>query len=68
MGIESSTSPFLKMSFERTCHFLTQATLHGDYDGLESPSARLVMGKVVEGGTGAFDVMQPLEPEMMEDV
>ncbi|KAF9387865.1 hypothetical protein CPB97_001922 [Podila verticillata] len=65
MGIESSTSPFLKMSFERTCHFLTQATLHGDYDSLESPSARLVMGKVVEGGTGSFDVMQPLEPETM---
>ncbi|KAG9323204.1 hypothetical protein KVV02_002993 [Mortierella alpina] len=65
MGIESSTSPFLKMSFERTCHFLTQATLHGDYDGLESPSARLVMGQVVEGGTGAFDVMQPLVPEAM---
>ncbi|KAI7821035.1 hypothetical protein BC939DRAFT_504581 [Gamsiella multidivaricata] len=65
MGIESSTSPFLKMSFERTCHFLTQATLHGDYDGLDSPSARLVMGKVVEGGTGAFDVMQPLVPETM---
>ncbi|KAF9107262.1 hypothetical protein BGX29_006781 [Mortierella sp. GBA35] len=63
MGIESSTSPFLKMSFERTCHFLTQATLHGDFDGLESPSARIVMGKVVEGGTGAFDVMQPLIPE-----
>ncbi|KAI1321572.1 hypothetical protein EDD11_003052 [Mortierella claussenii] len=66
MGIESSTSPFLKMSFERTCHFLTQATLHGDYDGLESPSARIVMGKVVEGGTGAFDVMQPLVPESMD--
>ncbi|KAG0242760.1 hypothetical protein BGX31_011589 [Mortierella sp. GBA43] len=66
MGIESSTSPFLKMSFERTCHFLTQATLHGDFDGLDSPSARLVMGKVVEGGTGAFDVMQPLEPEAMD--
>ncbi|KAF9430196.1 hypothetical protein BGZ76_000935 [Entomortierella beljakovae] len=66
MGIESSTSPFLKMSFERTCHFLTQATLHGDFDGLESPSARLVMGKVVEGGTGSFDVMQPLEPESMD--
>ncbi|KAF8983264.1 hypothetical protein BGZ46_010562 [Entomortierella lignicola] len=66
MGIDSSTSPFLKMSFERTCHFLTQATLHGDFDSLQSPSARLVMGKVVEGGTGAFDVMQPLVPESMD--
>ncbi|KAG0223526.1 hypothetical protein BGW41_005462 [Actinomortierella wolfii] len=65
MGIESSTSPFMKMSFERTCHFLTQATLHGDYDSLNSPSARLVMGQVVEGGTGAFEVLQPLVPETM---
>ncbi|KAF9582603.1 hypothetical protein BGW38_010985 [Lunasporangiospora selenospora] len=66
MGIESSTSPFLKMSFERTCHFLTQATLHGDFDALDSPSARLVMGKVVEGGTGSFEVMQPLIRETMD--
>ena len=27
MGIESSVSPFLKMSFETATHFLTDATL-----------------------------------------
>ena len=59
-GIESNVSPFLKMSFERTCHFLTEATIHGDYDSLDSPSAKIVMGKVVGGGTGSFEVMQPL--------
>ncbi|RKP14974.1 hypothetical protein BJ684DRAFT_7762 [Piptocephalis cylindrospora] len=59
-GIESNVSPFLKMSFETTCHFLTQATLYGDTDNLKSPSSRIVMGKVVEGGTGSFEVMQPL--------
>ncbi|KAI9488674.1 hypothetical protein BDB00DRAFT_877143 [Zychaea mexicana] len=60
MGLASNTSPFLKMSFESTCKFLTDATLHGDFDTLESPSARIVMGKVVEGGTGSFEVLQPL--------
>ncbi|RUS34142.1 DNA-directed RNA polymerase I complex large subunit Nuc1 [Jimgerdemannia flammicorona] len=59
-GIESNVSPFLKMSFETTCHFLTQATLHGDFDMLDSPSARLVMGKVVGGGTGSFEILQPV--------
>lgn len=27
MGLQSNTSPFLKMSFESTCKFLTDATL-----------------------------------------
>ncbi|KAL1914900.1 uncharacterized protein VTP21DRAFT_7816 [Calcarisporiella thermophila] len=61
MGIESNVSPFLKMSFETTCHFLTQATLYGDYDTLDSPSARIVMGKPVPGGTGSFDILVDLE-------
>ncbi|KAG2223195.1 hypothetical protein INT45_011541 [Circinella minor] len=60
IGLASNTSPFLKMSFESTCKFLTDATLHGDFDTLESPSARIVMGQVVEGGTGSFEVLQPL--------
>ncbi|RIA84105.1 DNA-directed RNA polymerase I complex large subunit Nuc1 [Glomus cerebriforme] len=61
IGIDTSTSPLLKMSFESTCSFLTQATLHGDTDLLDSPSARLVLGKVVQGGTGSFEVRVPFE-------
>ncbi|CAG8558273.1 11893_t:CDS:10 [Diversispora eburnea] len=49
------------MSFETTCYFLTQATLFGDVDVLNSPSARLVLGKVVQGGTGSFEIRQPLK-------
>ncbi|KAI8069916.1 hypothetical protein BC940DRAFT_17801 [Gongronella butleri] len=60
ISMNSNVSPFLKMSFESTCKFLTDATLHGDFDTLDSPSARIVLGKVVEGGTGSFDVYQPL--------
>lgn len=57
LGLDANVSPFLKMSFERTCGFLTKATLEGDADRLETPSARLVMGRSVSGGTGAFDLL-----------
>ncbi|CAG8478441.1 1597_t:CDS:10 [Paraglomus brasilianum] len=59
-GMESNTSPLLQMSFERTCYFLTQAVIHGYRDTLRTPSARLVVGKVTENGTGCFNVMQTL--------
>ncbi|RKO88086.1 hypothetical protein BDK51DRAFT_36339 [Blyttiomyces helicus] len=60
MGMNSNPSPFAQMSFETTTNFLTTATLTGDFDPLESPSARLVLGKVVRGGTGSFEVLQPV--------
>lgn len=51
IGIESSVSPFLKMSFETAAHFLTEATLKASVDDMRTPSARLCMGQVsaVEG-------------------
>lgn len=55
-GMETSTSPFLKMSFETAAAFLVDATLKGSVDTLESPSAKIVLGQVVEMGTGAFGV------------
>jgi DNA-directed RNA polymerase I subunit RPA1 len=61
MGIDDSTSPFAKMTFETTFQFLTDAALRGDVDSLHNPSARLVLGKVVEGGTGSFEVLQSLQ-------
>src|SRR5271167_4072972 len=57
LGLDTNVSPFLKMSFEQTCGFFTKATLEGDADRLETPSARLVMGRSVNGGTGSFDVL-----------
>lgn len=61
MGMGSNPSPFAQMSFETTTNFLKTAVLSGDYDDLQSPSARLVMGQVVRGGTGSFEVIQPLD-------
>lgn len=63
-GIDSSTSAFKKMSYETTCQFLTKAVLDGDTEDLESPSARIVLGKLSKVGTGSFDVMTKM-PSMV---
>lgn len=55
-GMVSSTSSFMKMSYETTCQFLTKAVLDGEREALESPSSRIVMGKLSNVGTGSFDV------------
>jgi DNA-directed RNA polymerase I subunit RPA1 len=57
LGIDSSASPLLKMSFETAAAFLTEAALRGEQDKLESPAARLVLGQPVRAGTGACDVL-----------
>lgn len=56
-GIDSSTSAFMKMSYETTCQFLTKAVLDGTTEDLESPSAQIVVGKLSNVGTGSFDVL-----------
>ncbi|NWS67386.1 RPA1 polymerase, partial [Crotophaga sulcirostris] len=59
-GIQSSSSPLQQMTFETSYKFLKEATMMGAHDELRSPSACLVVGKVVKGGTGLFDLKQPL--------
>ncbi|KAJ3105589.1 hypothetical protein HDU97_007931 [Phlyctochytrium planicorne] len=62
-SMASNPSPFAQMSFETTANFLTTATMSGDVDPLVSPSARIVLGKVVGGGTGSFDILSQLVNE-----
>ncbi len=45
--IFTGTSPLLKMSFETTTKFLSEATLYGDHDSLRSPSACIAMGRPI---------------------
>ncbi|XP_024414252.2 DNA-directed RNA polymerase I subunit RPA1 [Desmodus rotundus] len=59
-GIQSNSSPLQQMTFETSFQFLKQATMMGSHDELRSPSACLVVGKVVRGGTGLFELKQPL--------
>ena len=61
MGMTECASPFLQMSFETTCGFLTKAALEGSSDPQESPSARIVLGNVAKVGTGCFELMMPLK-------
>lgn len=56
-GMETSTSSLMKMSYETTCQFLTKAVLDNEREELESPSARIVLGKLSNVGTGSFDVL-----------
>ncbi|KAM4622215.1 DNA-directed RNA polymerase I subunit RPA1 [Polymixia lowei] len=60
-AIQSNSSPLQQMTFETSYKFLKQATMMGSYDQLVSPSACLVVGKVVKGGTGLFELKQPLQ-------
>ncbi|KAL1888469.1 hypothetical protein Cpir12675_006164 [Ceratocystis pirilliformis] len=56
IGLKGNVSPFTKMSFETTLGFLKEALIAGDWDDLKTPSSRIVMGKLSNVGTGAFDV------------
>ncbi|XP_060111407.1 DNA-directed RNA polymerase I subunit RPA1 [Heteronotia binoei] len=60
-GMQSSPSPLQQMTFETSYKFLKEAAMLGSHDELQSPSSCLVVGKVVKGGTGFFDLKQPLK-------
>lgn len=60
-SMQSNSSPLQQMTFETSFKFLKQATMLGAHDQLVSPSACLVVGKVVKGGTGLFELKQPLQ-------
>lgn len=60
-SMQSNSSPLQQMTFETSFKFLKQATMLGARDQLQSPSACLVVGKVVKGGTGLFELKQPLQ-------
>merc|ERR1711991_1183626 len=52
IGIGTSPSPLHKASFETTMNFVTKDTIRGNMDALRNPSARIVLGQLVGGGTG----------------
>eukprot|EP00873_Tetraselmis_striata_P042277 jgi/Tetstr1/462541/TSEL_007530.t2 len=58
VGIESCTSPLLKMSFETAAKFLMQSTLDGSLDNLSSPASRIIAGRPMQMGTGCMDLLQ----------
>lgn len=59
-GIEDHGSPLLKITFETSSKFLTDAILFAEHDDLKTASSRIVAGQPILQGTGAFDLLQPL--------
>lgn len=57
IGMQLTTSPLLKMSFETASQFLTDASVRGACDGMASPASRIAVGRPVECGTGCMDLI-----------
>jgi DNA-directed RNA polymerase I subunit RPA1 len=59
-GMLNCPSPFVQMSFETTCSFLTKAAQDGLTDTLDSPTGQIVVGNAPKLGTGCFNLMVPM--------
>ena len=49
--------PLARASFERTMDHFSNAALFNEKDSLQSLSSRVAVGRVITGGTGAFDLL-----------
>lgn len=51
------TDPFSRASFEKTVEQLLAAAIFGESDHIRSVSARIMVGNLINGGTGCFDLL-----------
>ena len=51
------TDPFSRASFEKTVEQLLAAAVFGESDHIRSVSARIMVGSLINGGTGCFDLL-----------
>lgn len=51
------TDPFSRASFEKTVEQLLNAAAFGEADHIRSVSARIMVGALINGGTGCFDIL-----------
>ena len=49
--------PIARASFEKTMDHFINAAIFNEKDSLSSVSSRIALGKVISGGTGAFDLL-----------
>ena len=50
-------SPFLRMTFETSVKFITDAALHCEVDRCNTPSSQIIMGQLPQIGTGMHDIL-----------
>ena len=51
------SDPIAKASFEKTMEHFLNAAIFNEVDQVESVSSRIMMGRVIPGGTGSFELM-----------
>jgi DNA-directed RNA polymerase beta' subunit len=51
------SDPIAKASFEKTMEHFLNAAIFNETDQVESVSSRIMLGRVIPGGTGCFDLM-----------
>lgn len=78
ISMRTNTIPFNTLSHIWVAHHCIHAHLRvhstltrvsdrrGDYDTMQSPAARIVLGQPVFGGTGCVDMLFPLVPPVPE--
>ena len=59
------SEPIAKASFEKTMDHFINAALFNEKDNLQSVSSRVMLGRVIPGGTGAFELM--LDTDKLEN-
>jgi DNA-directed RNA polymerase II subunit RPB1 len=52
---------FTKATFEKTMEYFTNSCLYNESDKLKTVSSRIVTGRCIPGGTGAFDIILDTE-------
>ena len=53
--------PISKASFEKTMEHFINAAIFSETDKMQSVSSRIALGRVIPGGTGAFDLLLDTE-------
>lgn len=56
-GIDKGAGPLARCSFEKTLENFQLAGIYGEKDELNSVSSRIVVGRLMEGGTGFCDLL-----------
>lgn len=51
------TDPFSRASFEKTVEQMLAAAVFGETDHIRSVSAKIMVGSLINGGTGCFDLL-----------
>jgi len=52
-----NTEPMCRASFEKTMEHFVNASIFNEIDELKSVSSRIMVGRVIKGGTGSFDLL-----------